>query len=42
MDNSAGATADSGVIDGSKEDWDKVIQTDLNESAVINLEGNAQ
>lgn len=29
----AGATADSGVIDGSKEDWDKVIQTDLNGTA---------
>ncbi|KAB5513175.1 mannitol dehydrogenase [Coniochaeta sp. 2T2.1] len=29
----AGATADNGVIDGSKEDWDKVIQTDLNGTA---------
>ncbi|CAJ2509104.1 Uu.00g141300.m01.CDS01 [Anthostomella pinea] len=29
----AGATADSGIIDGSKEDWDHVIQTDLNGTA---------
>ncbi|KAK3367953.1 hypothetical protein B0H63DRAFT_405197 [Podospora didyma] len=29
----AGATADAGVIDGSKEDWDKVIHTDLNGTA---------
>ncbi|PHH93042.1 hypothetical protein CDD83_1744 [Cordyceps sp. RAO-2017] len=26
----AGATANSGVIDGTTQDWDKVIQTDLN------------
>lgn len=30
----AGATADSGLIDGSKEAWDKVINTDLNGTAV--------
>jgi len=30
---SAGATADSGLLDGSKEDWDRVIQTDLNGTA---------
>lgn len=30
---SAGATADKGVIDGSKEDWDRVIQIDLNGTA---------
>jgi len=30
---SAGATADKGVIDGSKQDWDRVIQTDLNGTA---------
>lgn len=30
---SAGATADAGVIDGSKEAWDHVIQTDLNGTA---------
>lgn len=29
----AGATADAGVIDGTKEAWDKVIQTDLNGTA---------
>jgi sorbose reductase len=29
----AGATANSGVVDGSKEDWDHVIQTDLNGTA---------
>ncbi|KAI5917760.1 L-xylulose reductase [Camillea tinctor] len=29
----AGATADGGVIDASKEAWDKVIQTDLNGTA---------
>jgi len=29
----AGATADSGVIDGSKEAWDHVIQIDLNGTA---------
>lgn len=29
----AGATADSGVIDGSAEDWNRVIQTDLNGTA---------
>ncbi|KAI1640787.1 hypothetical protein F4809DRAFT_588777 [Biscogniauxia mediterranea] len=29
----AGATANAGVIDGSKEDWDRVIQTDLNGTA---------
>ncbi|KAK6842854.1 L-xylulose reductase [Apiospora arundinis] len=29
----AGATANSGVIDGSKEDWDHVIQVDLNGTA---------
>jgi len=29
----AGATANSGVLDGSKEDWDKVINTDLNGTA---------
>ncbi|KAJ9139299.1 Sorbitol xylulose reductase [Coniochaeta hoffmannii] len=29
----AGATADKGVVDGSKEEWDKVIQTDLNGTA---------
>lgn len=29
----AGATADSGVIDGTKEAWDHVIQTDLNGTA---------
>jgi len=31
--NSAGATADSGVVDGSKEAWDKVIHTDLTGTA---------
>jgi sorbose reductase len=30
---SAGATADHGVLDGTKEEWDKVIQTDLNGTA---------
>jgi sorbose reductase len=30
----AGATANGGVIDASKEDWDHVIQTDLNGTAV--------
>lgn len=30
---SAGATANSGVIDGSKEEWDRVINTDLNGTA---------
>lgn len=30
---SAGATADAGVLDGSYEAWDKVIQTDLNGTA---------
>ncbi|ROW08698.1 hypothetical protein VPNG_06425 [Cytospora leucostoma] len=29
----AGATANSGVLDGSKEDWDHVINTDLNGTA---------
>merc|ERR1712000_743384 len=29
----AGATADAGVIDGSSEAWDKVIQIDLNGTA---------
>ncbi|EQL00297.1 hypothetical protein G6O67_007685 [Ophiocordyceps sinensis] len=29
----AGATADTGVIDGSREAWDKVIQVDLNSVA---------
>ncbi|KAG7142179.1 NADP-dependent mannitol dehydrogenase like protein [Verticillium longisporum] len=29
----AGATADSGVIDGTKEAWDHVIQVDLNGTA---------
>lgn len=29
----AGATADAGVLDGSYEAWDKVIQTDLNGTA---------
>ncbi|KAI0845014.1 L-xylulose reductase [Daldinia vernicosa] len=29
----AGATADGGVIDASREDWDKVIQIDLNGTA---------
>ncbi|KAI1657024.1 L-xylulose reductase [Daldinia decipiens] len=29
----AGATADGGVIDASREDWDKVIQVDLNGTA---------
>ncbi|KAK0714190.1 hypothetical protein B0T26DRAFT_651944 [Lasiosphaeria miniovina] len=29
----AGATADSGVLDGSKDDWDRVIHTDLNGTA---------
>ncbi len=33
MLRSAGATADSGVIDGSSEAWDKVIQIDLNGTA---------
>lgn len=33
MSYSAGATANSGVIDGSKEDWDHVIQVDLNGTA---------
>ena len=31
--NSAGATANSGIIDGSKEEWDRVINTDLNGTA---------
>lgn len=30
---SAGATANSGIIDGSKEEWDRVINTDLNGTA---------
>ena len=30
---SAGATAEAGVIDGSSEAWDKVIQIDLNGTA---------
>ncbi|KAK0648232.1 hypothetical protein B0T16DRAFT_324917 [Cercophora newfieldiana] len=29
----AGATADTGLVDGSKEDWDRVIQTDLSGTA---------
>lgn len=29
----AGVTADKGLLDGSKEDWDRVIQTDLNGTA---------
>ncbi|KAK7697165.1 L-xylulose reductase [Diaporthe eres] len=29
----AGATANSGIIDGSKEEWDRVINTDLNGTA---------
>lgn len=29
----AGATADAGVIDGSKEAWDRVVQIDLNGTA---------
>ncbi|KAI1339806.1 mannitol dehydrogenase [Xylariaceae sp. FL0016] len=29
----AGATADAGVLDGTKEAWDKVIHTDLNGTA---------
>ncbi|CAN8105443.1 unnamed protein product [Discula destructiva] len=29
----AGATADTGLVDGSKEDWDRVINTDLNGTA---------
>ncbi|KAH8668389.1 short chain dehydrogenase [Xylariales sp. PMI_506] len=29
----AGATADNGIIDGSKEEWDRVINTDLNGTA---------
>jgi len=29
----AGATANSGVVDGSKEDWDHVVQTDLSGTA---------
>lgn len=29
----AGATANSGIIDGSKEEWDRVIATDLNGTA---------
>ncbi|KAK9414683.1 putative L-xylulose reductase [Seiridium unicorne] len=29
----AGATADAGILEGSKEAWDKVIQTDLNGTA---------
>lgn len=29
----AGATADSGIIDGSKEEWDRVINIDLNGTA---------
>ncbi|KAJ9144555.1 L-xylulose reductase [Pleurostoma richardsiae] len=29
----AGATANAGVVDGTKEDWDKVIQIDLNGTA---------
>ena len=31
--SSAGATADSGVIDGTSQAWDKVIQIDLNGTA---------
>jgi sorbose reductase len=31
--NSAGATADTGIIDGSAEAWDHVIQIDLNGTA---------
>lgn len=31
--NSAGATANSGVIDGSSSDWDHVIQVDLSGTA---------
>lgn len=30
----AGATADGGLVDSPKESWDKVIQTDLNGTAV--------
>jgi sorbose reductase len=30
----AGATADGGVLESPKESWDKVIQTDLNGTAV--------
>jgi len=33
MSHSAGATADTGLVDGSKEDWDRVIQTDLSGTA---------
>lgn len=33
----AGATADAGLIDGSKEAWDKVINTDLNGTAVSSM-----
>ncbi|KAK0724253.1 L-xylulose reductase [Lasiosphaeris hirsuta] len=29
----AGATADAGILDGSKAEWDRVIQTDLNGTA---------
>ncbi|KAK3361747.1 L-xylulose reductase [Lasiosphaeria ovina] len=29
----AGPTADSGILDGSKDDWDRVVHTDLNGTA---------
>lgn len=34
----AGATADGGVLESSKEDWDRVINTDLNGTAVSYLD----
>lgn len=33
LPDSAGATANAGILDGSKEDWNQVIHTDLNGTA---------